>query len=105
MLVFGIFNNNNHLFQLYLGLIFVYFVLTVIFIFVTFGYVNELEKENCECAGEIGPDVLQIFAWVRILSFILALFAVVMLLHGQNKFVTVTKKTPKIKLGTTKQKS
>lgn len=96
MFTLDIFTNGNHIaINLYMGFTFVYFVLTIIFIFVTFGYVNELEQEKCKCTGEIGPDILEIFAWLRILSFVLAIASVITVLNGHNKVVTLSKKTPR----------
>lgn len=73
----------------------IYFVITIMFIFITFKYVSDLEAKRCECVGELGPDMLQIFAWLRILSFVLAFISVVSVLSGYNKVATVKYKTPR----------
>lgn len=78
----------------YLGFAFVYFILTLVFIFVTFGYVRELEEKQCKCAGDFGPDIIYIFAWLRILSFILAILSIVYLLSTRNKSLLVSSLSP-----------
>jgi hypothetical protein len=88
---------STHFTSIYIGVVVMYFVLTVMFVFVTFGYIKELEDERCKCAGYIGPDVIELLAWLKILTFVLALISVVMLMNGHNKVVTFTKKTPKIR--------
>lgn len=101
LLFFGVLSHNDGLkfTGAYIGVAFSYFVLTVVFIFVTFGYIKELESDKCECAGEMGPDVIAIFAWVRILSFILALAGVIMMLYGHNNLLTIRKATPRVRAG------
>lgn len=97
MLFFSVLTHNDAdgFINTYLGIAFAYFLLTIVFIFVTFGYIKELEHDQCECAGEFGPEILAIFAWVRILSFALALGAVLIMLYGHNRIVTMRKSTPK----------
>lgn len=90
MFALSMFANNGLALSIYFGLVFVYFIITIIFIFVTFGYIRELEEEKCKCAGELGPDVLVVFALVRILSFVLALFALIALMNGRSKVVSMT---------------
>lgn len=57
----------------------IYLVLTVVFIFATFRYTRQLEADNCACAGKLGPQVLQILAWLRILGFFIGFIAVIIL--------------------------
>lgn len=63
--------------NIYIGIVFAYFIISIIFIFITFRYVNELERKHCTCAGEVGPIFLQILAWVRVLTLGLALVVVI----------------------------
>lgn len=64
----------------------VYFIMTIVFVFVTFGYVIELE--NCNCAESVGREILVIFAVLRILMFILALVSMLKMMKSFNKMVS-----------------
>lgn len=59
----------------------VYLVLTVVFIFATFRYTRQLEADHCACAGQLGPQVLQILAWLRIIGFFIGFIAVIILAY------------------------
>jgi hypothetical protein len=51
----------------------VYFFSTMVFLFLTFKYVKEIEA--CACAGPNGAIVLQMLFWVRLISLAMALSA------------------------------
>uniref|UniRef100_A0A6C0BFD7 MARVEL domain-containing protein n=1 Tax=viral metagenome TaxID=1070528 RepID=A0A6C0BFD7_9ZZZZ len=72
----------------------VYFCITIMFIFITFKYVSDIEAKRCKCAGDFGPDMVQIFAWLRILAFVLAFVSLITVLSGHNKIATIKYKTP-----------
>lgn len=63
---------------------FIYFIFTITFVFSTFSYIRYIESTDCECANTFNSNILSILAWLRILSFVMIIVALIILLCSKN---------------------
>lgn len=60
-----------------------YCILTFAFVYNTFMFIQNIEKENCKCADTVSADILEILAWIRSIALIIALLAIIIELYSQ----------------------
>jgi hypothetical protein len=70
--------NGNAIVLLSLSLL--YFVSTIVFLFMVFKYIREIEA--CMCVGPNGATVLQMLFWVRVISLAISLVMIMFILSG-----------------------